>query len=68
MLEYCLGKYKIQEMYEKTVDTYPLSLKYIPSWCVTYEVVVIVDNSYKQQKNILKGDIQRVNVYNMVSR
>ena len=50
MLEYCLGKYKIQETYEKTVDTYPLSLKYIPSWCVTYEVVVIVDNSYKQQK------------------
>ena len=50
MLEYCLSNYKIQETYEKTVDTNPLSLKYIPSWYVTYEVLVIVDNSYKQQK------------------
>ena len=61
MPEYCLGKYKTQEMFEKTVDIYPSSLKHVSNWFVTSAMLVIVDiagldklftwrNRYKQHK------------------
>ena len=45
MLKYCLGKFKTQEMSDKAVDSFLLTLKFIPDWFFTSRIIKKLYNS-----------------------
>ena len=63
MLNYCLDRYKIQEMCDKTVDAFPTTLKFFLDWFLAGKMIKKLDGDL-----FVKGDIIFVNEdYNNVT-
>ena len=44
-------------MCDKAVDSYPLSLKFVPDWFVTNKIIEKLDNAEFSNDDIVFGDI-----------
>ena len=44
ILKNCLNRYKTQEMYDKTIDAFLPTLKFVPDWIVTNKIVEKLGN------------------------
>ena len=56
MLKYCLGKFETQEMSDKAVDSFLLTLKFVPDWFVTSRIIKKLYNSLLTDDNTLLFD------------
>ena len=57
MLKYCPDKYKTQKMWDKAVDSYLITLKFVPDWSVTNKILEKLDNFLFSKANILFHDV-----------
>ena len=63
MVNYCLDRYKIQEMCDKTVDAFPPTLNFFLNWFLASKMIKKLDGDL-----FVKGDIIFVNEdYNNVT-
>ena len=44
ILKNCLNRYKTQEMYDKTIDAFLPTLKFVPDWIVTNKILEKLGN------------------------
>ena len=44
ILKNCLNRYKAQEMYDKTIDAFLPTLKFVPDWIVTNKILEKLGN------------------------
>ena len=44
ILKNCLNRYKTQEMYDKTIDAFLPTLKFVPDWIVTNTILEKLGN------------------------
>ena len=56
MLKYCPGKYKTQEMCDKAVDFYLITLMFVLDWFVTNKMLEKLYNSIFSNSNIFFHD------------
>ena len=60
MLKYFVGRYKIQEMSDTTIDDFLPVSRYVPDWFVTIKMFEKHDNCF----SAIDGIIQSLNVTN----
>ena len=54
ILKYCLDRYKTQEMSDKTVDTFLLTLKFVPNWFVISKMIKKLDDDCRYNLLLMK--------------
>ena len=57
MLKNYHDRYKTQEIYDKAVDSYLPTLKFVSDWFVTSKMVQKLDNAVFSNDNLVIGDI-----------
>ena len=58
----CLGSYKTQEMFNKTVDVFPPTLKFVPDWFVTSKMIKKIDDDLFSNYDIIFVSVDLSNI------
>ena len=53
MLKYCLDRIKTQEMYDKAIDSFLPTLKFVPDWFVTSKIIKKLDDDLFSNDDII---------------